>query len=159
MHVWWQPAAIPEYSIIYSLAFTPYSLFVRYVGCSVQVSITHSGNCKSKLQCYIQRIVWGTLDPMNAYLAILTILSKNEDCGQMSAWFLFSALGFYPVDPLSGDYIVGSYVNTAVCNIQFSITDFLHRHTVRFSTGSRSVCPVLSSLWKLLPWVPRRSRM
>ncbi len=26
----------------------------------------------------------------------------NDDCGQMSAWFLFSALGFYPVDPVSG---------------------------------------------------------
>ena len=29
----------------------------------------------------------------------------------MSAWYLFSALGFYPVDPLSGDYIVGTYVH------------------------------------------------
>jgi predicted alpha-1,2-mannosidase len=35
-------------------------------------------------------------------------LSGNEDCGQMSAWYLFSALGFYPVDPISGDYIVGT---------------------------------------------------
>jgi putative alpha-1,2-mannosidase len=29
----------------------------------------------------------------------------------MSAWYLFSALGFYPVDPLSGDYIVGTCVH------------------------------------------------
>ncbi|KAF9523228.1 glycosyl hydrolase family 92-domain-containing protein [Crepidotus variabilis] len=35
-------------------------------------------------------------------------LSGNEDCGQMSAWFLFSALGFYPVNPVSGEYVVGS---------------------------------------------------
>ncbi|KAK7001649.1 glycoside hydrolase family 92 protein [Favolaschia claudopus] len=35
-------------------------------------------------------------------------LSGNEDCGQMSAWYLFSALGFYPVNPASGDYVVGS---------------------------------------------------
>ncbi|KZP18378.1 glycoside hydrolase family 92 protein [Athelia psychrophila] len=35
-------------------------------------------------------------------------LSGNEDCGQMSAWYLFSALGFYPVDPISGDYIIGT---------------------------------------------------
>ncbi|KAA1478112.1 hypothetical protein DENSPDRAFT_787640 [Dentipellis sp. KUC8613] len=35
-------------------------------------------------------------------------LSGNEDCGQMSAWYIFSALGFYPVNPVSGDYIVGT---------------------------------------------------
>ena len=32
----------------------------------------------------------------------------NEDCGQMSAWYIFSALGFYPVDPASGEYEIGS---------------------------------------------------
>ena len=32
----------------------------------------------------------------------------NEDCGQMSAWFVFSAMGFYPVDPISGQYEIGS---------------------------------------------------
>ena len=35
-------------------------------------------------------------------------LSGNEDCGQMSAWFVLSALGFYPVDPVSGNYVIGS---------------------------------------------------
>ncbi|KAI0693475.1 glycoside hydrolase family 92 protein [Cytidiella melzeri] len=35
-------------------------------------------------------------------------LSGNEDCGQMSAWYIFSVLGFYPVNPVSGDYVVGS---------------------------------------------------
>lgn len=35
-------------------------------------------------------------------------LSGNEDCGQMSAWYIFSAMGFYPVDPVSGEYVVGS---------------------------------------------------
>ncbi|KAG6839898.1 hypothetical protein C0991_010551 [Blastosporella zonata] len=35
-------------------------------------------------------------------------LSGNEDCGQMSAWYLFSAMGFYPVNPVSGEYVVGS---------------------------------------------------
>lgn len=35
-------------------------------------------------------------------------LSGNEDCGQMSAWYIFSALGFYPVDPVSAEYVVGS---------------------------------------------------
>lgn len=32
----------------------------------------------------------------------------NEDCGQMSAWFIFSALGFYPVNPAEGIYVIGS---------------------------------------------------
>jgi predicted alpha-1,2-mannosidase len=32
----------------------------------------------------------------------------NEDCGQMSAWYVFSAIGFYPVDPASGIYLLGS---------------------------------------------------
>jgi predicted alpha-1,2-mannosidase len=32
----------------------------------------------------------------------------NEDCGQMSAWYIFSSLGFYPVMPASGNYVLGS---------------------------------------------------
>lgn len=32
----------------------------------------------------------------------------NDDCGQMSAWFVLSALGFYPVDPVSALYVFGS---------------------------------------------------
>ncbi len=32
----------------------------------------------------------------------------NEDCGQMSAWYIFSAIGFYPVNPVSGEYMIGS---------------------------------------------------
>ena len=32
----------------------------------------------------------------------------NEDCGQMSAWYIFSALGFYPVNPASGEFMIGS---------------------------------------------------
>lgn len=35
-------------------------------------------------------------------------LCGNEDCGQMSAWYVFSALGFYPVDPCGGDYWIGT---------------------------------------------------
>lgn len=32
----------------------------------------------------------------------------NEDTGQMSAWYVFSALGFYPMDPVSGHYELGA---------------------------------------------------
>jgi putative alpha-1,2-mannosidase len=34
--------------------------------------------------------------------------SGNDDCGQMSAWYIFSSIGFYPVNPSSGIYIFGS---------------------------------------------------
>lgn len=32
----------------------------------------------------------------------------NDDCGQMSSWFIFSAMGFYPVNPANGVYAIGS---------------------------------------------------
>lgn len=35
-------------------------------------------------------------------------LCGNEDCGQMSAWYVFSAMGFYPVNPISGKYEIGT---------------------------------------------------
>lgn len=35
-------------------------------------------------------------------------ISGNEDCGQMSAWYILSALGFYPISPGSGAYVLGS---------------------------------------------------
>ena len=31
----------------------------------------------------------------------------NEDCGQMSAWYVMSAMGFYPVNPCGGEYELG----------------------------------------------------
>jgi predicted alpha-1,2-mannosidase len=45
-------------------------------------------------------------------------LSGNEDVGQMSAWYVFSALGFYPVNPVNGQYVFGSpVVNHAVLKV------------------------------------------
>lgn len=35
-------------------------------------------------------------------------LCGNEDTGQMSAWYVFSSLGFYPMDPVSGQYELGA---------------------------------------------------
>lgn len=35
-------------------------------------------------------------------------LSGNDDAGQMSAWYVFASLGFYPVDPISGSYLLTS---------------------------------------------------
>ncbi len=35
-------------------------------------------------------------------------ISGNEDCGQMSAWYIFSSIGFYPVNSANGMYVFGS---------------------------------------------------
>jgi predicted alpha-1,2-mannosidase len=46
-------------------------------------------------------------------------LGGNDDCGQMSAWYLFTALGFYPVAPGSDRYELGSpAINTAVLHLE-----------------------------------------
>ena len=42
------------------------------------------------------------------YLNDLDGLIGNEDCGQMSAWYVLSAMGFYPVTPGSGQYALGT---------------------------------------------------
>ena len=42
----------------------------------------------------------------------------NDDCGQMSAWYVFSALGFFPANPASGEYVLGSpIVSRAVLHL------------------------------------------
>jgi putative alpha-1,2-mannosidase len=35
-------------------------------------------------------------------------LCGNDDCGQMSAWYVLSSVGFYPVNPANGEYVFGS---------------------------------------------------
>jgi len=46
-------------------------------------------------------------------------LGGNDDCGQMSAWYMFSSLGFYPVAPGSDVYSLGSpLVNHGVINLE-----------------------------------------
>lgn len=51
----------------------------------------------------------------------------NDDCGEMSVWYVFSALGFYPVNPASGEYVLGTpTVDDAVISLpggkQFRVT-------------------------------------
>ena len=50
----------------------------------------------------------------------------NEDCGQMSAWYIFSALGFYPFDPCGGKYVLGepqfSEISVKTGNKVFRVT-------------------------------------
>ncbi|MGH7950362.1 MAG: GH92 family glycosyl hydrolase, partial [Limisphaerales bacterium] len=51
----------------------------------------------------------------------------NVDCGQMAAWYVFSALGFYPVNPVSGVYAIGSpAVDKAVIHLD---GEKYHGHT------------------------------
>ncbi len=46
-------------------------------------------------------------------------LIGNEDCGQMSSWYVLSALGFYPVTPGSKDYVFGSpNIQSATLNLE-----------------------------------------
>jgi predicted alpha-1,2-mannosidase len=42
------------------------------------------------------------------YVNSIDGLCGNDDCGQMSAWYIFSAMGFYPVCPGSGEYVLGA---------------------------------------------------
>ena len=46
-------------------------------------------------------------------------LCGNEDCGQMSAWYIFSALGFYPANPANSVYVIGTpRVEEATINLE-----------------------------------------
>lgn len=55
----------------------------------------------------------------NQYKSAPDGLGGNDDTGQMSAWYIFSSLGFYPVAPGSVDYSIGSpAVNGAVINLE-----------------------------------------
>jgi predicted alpha-1,2-mannosidase len=42
------------------------------------------------------------------YLPTRDGLCGNDDCGQMSAWYIFSGMGFYPVNPAAGEYVLGA---------------------------------------------------
>ena len=35
-------------------------------------------------------------------------LKGNDDCGQMSAWYIFTCMGFYPVNPCGGEFVIGA---------------------------------------------------
>ncbi len=55
----------------------------------------------------------------NQYHPTVDGLGGNDDCGQMSAWYLFSALGFYPVAPGADQYQIGSpVIKTAVLTLE-----------------------------------------
>lgn len=56
---------------------------------------------------------WKTQKMVNKIMTTLYNTSSsgyagNDDCGEMSAWYIFSAMGFYPVNPASGEYVIGT---------------------------------------------------
>jgi predicted alpha-1,2-mannosidase len=74
------------------------------------------GNEPSHHMAYLYNFVGKPYKTQEKVYEILTTLYKNtadgisgnEDCGQMSAWYIFSSLGFYPVTPGSNQYIIGA---------------------------------------------------
>ncbi len=55
-----------------------------------------------KTQFYVNKIL------TTLYSDSTNGLCGNEDCGQMSAWYIFSSLGFYPFNPADQNYVIGS---------------------------------------------------
>lgn len=70
----------------------------------------------SDTQNLTREIAWAN------YNATPAGLSGNEDLGQMSAWYVFSALGFYPVNAASDEYVVGA--------------PFFEKTSIRFPAGA-----------------------
>ncbi|HEY4149086.1 MAG TPA: GH92 family glycosyl hydrolase [Chitinophagaceae bacterium] len=66
-----------------------------------------------KTQYWVRKIL------SNQYKPTPDGLGGNDDCGQMSAWYIFSTLGFYPVAPGSNEYQLGSpAINGAVLHLE-----------------------------------------
>lgn len=60
----------------------------------------------------------------------------------MSAWYIFGALGFYPVNPVSGDYVIGSYVLfhfplATSCVTEIFASPFFDSITIRLPNAAR----------------------
>jgi len=69
----------------------------------------------------------------------------NDDCGQISAWYVFAALGFYPVDPVSGIYVLGSPLMDKVTLHLDSAHYHRHAFTVIARKNSAQNCYIQSA--------------
>ena len=79
---------------------------------------------------HIPYLYMWTSQPWKTQLRVREVMNKmyrnhldglcgNDDCGQMSAWYIFSAMGFYPVCPASGQYVFGApYLPENVLQLQ-----------------------------------------
>ncbi len=75
-------------------------------------------------------------------------LAGNEDCGQMSAWYILSAMGLYPVDPVSTEWVFGSpLVDRAEVDVGGG------RKLVVEARGNGKDTPYIQSVsWNGQPW-------
>jgi len=85
------------------------------------------GNEPSHHMAYLYNFVGRPHKTMEKVYEILNTLYKNdpdgisgnEDCGQMSAWYVFSSMGFYPVTPGNNQYIIGTpFFDKASINLE-----------------------------------------
>jgi putative alpha-1,2-mannosidase len=83
-------------------------------------------------------------------------LIGNDDCGQMSAWYLCTLLGFYPVNPASGEVVLGApQVKKAI------VTTGKKPLTIKADSFSSNTCGATAYQWNglplLTPVIPFRS--
>jgi predicted alpha-1,2-mannosidase len=78
----------------------------------------------------------------------------NEDCGQMSAWYILSTLGFYPVNPANGEFVLGSpQVKKATIHLSNNKSFIIQSHNfseqaifneARFLNGNKIINPFVT---------------
>lgn len=69
-------------------------------------------------------------------------LIGNDDCGQMSAWLIWTSLGMYPMNPVSGEYVFG-YPLVKEANLQLPGGKKLLITTKRIKTGKPAIQKIL----------------
>jgi predicted alpha-1,2-mannosidase len=75
-------------------------------------------------------------------------LGGNDDAGQMSAWYIFAAMGFYPVDPVSNNYILSTPLfDVVTIHLPSNKTMVIKTHPQ--STGANYIYKVI---WNGIPW-------
>ena len=75
-------------------------------------------------------------------------LAGNEDCGQISAWYVLSALGLYAVDPVSANYVFGSPL---VDRAEIELAG--RRRLMVLAPGNGPDSPYIQSVsWNGQPW-------
>jgi predicted alpha-1,2-mannosidase len=65
-----------------------------------------------------------------AYRPLPEGLCGNDDCGQMSAWYLFSMMGFYPFNPSGEGYVIGS------AQVEEAVISLPNNKTLRITSGN-----------------------
>lgn len=87
-------------------------------------------NTPWKSQYYTNKII------KELYSSTPSGYSGNEDCGQMSAWYIFSALGFYPVNPANNVYCFGS---PQLKNAKINLTNGKTFEVVTINGGNENI--------------------